>query len=121
MAVAITIFCKNNHLKEHDHILVVAQDLSGEFGLAPCNNEEALLDNLSAIINNLINTDVNRLIGILYRLDISETRIRQTLHENSGKRAGELLAALVVERQLEKVKTRAQFKSQEDIPDEDKW
>jgi hypothetical protein len=108
-------------LKEHDHILTVSEDLAPLFAVAPTHNETELLTALSAAINHLANSDFNKLIEILYRLDISETRINQTLQENTVIQAGDLIAALVVERQLQKVKTRAQFTRQQDIPDDDKW
>jgi hypothetical protein len=108
-------------LNEHDNILAVSNDLSVAFAVTPTSSEAALLAGLSATINHLVNSDFNKLIEILYRLDISEARINKILHENPGAQAGDLIASLVVERQLQKVKTRAQFKRQQDIPDDDKW
>ena len=76
---------------------------------------------LAAHINHLIQADFHRLVAWLYRLDISESKLKQTLDENTDKDAGELIAALVIERQLQKLKTRQDFKSREDIPDDEKW
>ncbi|WP_315818669.1 hypothetical protein [Paraflavitalea speifideaquila] len=39
---------------------------------------------------------------MLYRLDVSEPRLKQLLAQETGTNAGELIAALIVERQLEK-------------------
>lgn len=80
-------------------------------------NREAL----AAHINHLIQADFHRLVAWLYQLDISETKLKQTLEENTDKDAGELIADLVLERQLQKMKTREQFKGRDDIPDEDRW
>lgn len=80
-------------------------------------NREAL----AAHINHLIQADFHGLVAWLYRLDVSELKLKQTLEENTDKDAGELIAALVIERQLQKEKTREQFKIQQDIPDDERW
>ena len=38
-------------------------------------------------------------------------------HEDAGK----IIAALIIERQLQKIKSKQQFKQADDIPEEDKW
>lgn len=102
-------------------VIVIQEALSADFDLTGCDNREALLKRLSAEINHLIQADFHRLIAFLYRLDISELKLKQTLEENTDKDAGELIAELVVERQLQKLATRKAFKPQQDIPDDEKW
>ena len=50
--------------------------------------EEQLLNVLSVEINRLINQDFSRLIAILYRIDISELKLKKLLAENKGSDAG---------------------------------
>ena len=82
---------------------------------------EELLEKLAAHINQLINHNFQQLIYILYRVDINEAKLKQLLKENHGEDAGKIIARLIIARQLQKVKTRNEFKSKEDIPGDDKW
>ena len=95
--------------------------LLNDFHLTGCHNRSELLKSLSGQINHLIQADFHRLISILYRLDISESKLKQTLEESTDSDAGELIATLVVERQLQKLRTRHSFKPQQDIPEDEKW
>jgi hypothetical protein len=108
-------------LEEHEDIIKMQKSWNNEFHLAPCRTREELLNQLSSSINYLIETNFPQLVNILYRLDISEPSLKQTLRENLGKNTGELIAKMVIERQLQKLKSREQFKSSADIPDDEKW
>ena len=84
--------------------------------------EEQLLQVLSVEINRLINQDFSRLIAILYRIDISEPKLKILLAENKGSDAGRIIAWMILERQKEKQKTRKIYSTKEDnIPDDEKW
>jgi hypothetical protein len=64
---------------------------------------------LAERINTLITADFNRLISLLYRIDDSETKLKQLLRENAGTDAGLLIARLILERQWQKIETRRKF------------
>lgn len=66
---------------------------------------------LAARIHELINGDFNALIGLLYRIDVSEQRLRRLLQENPEGDAGRIIARLVLERQWQKILTRRQFQA----------
>ena len=108
-------------MAKNEDILFVQQELANDFQLAGADSKAELLEKLSAGINQLIESDFSRLVTILYRIDISESKLKQTLHENPGQNAGDMIASLIVERQLQKQKSRQQSKPQQDIPDNDKW
>jgi len=77
---------------------------------------------LSIYINQLIQTDFQKLIGLLYRIDVSETKLKMLLQQYAGEEAGKIIAALIIERQLQKIKNRQQFKQRDDhFTDEEKW
>ena len=61
-------------------------------------------------INELINFDFQRLVSILYRLDISESKLKLLLKENPNVNAGLIIADLMIERQLQKLRSRQQYK-----------
>jgi wyosine [tRNA(Phe)-imidazoG37] synthetase (radical SAM superfamily) len=73
-------------------------------------------------INNLINTDFDKLLQLLYRLDIDEIKLRAVLHNHPDRPAGEMIADLVIERQLQKIKSRREFgRRDNDIDENEKW
>ena len=108
-------------MSEQDNIFLVQQQLSAEFNIRPVHRYEEWMRELAATINRLIQTDFNGLVNILYRLDVNEARLKQVLAQEAGTNAGELIASLMVERQLEKINTRNLFKAPNDIPDDEKW
>jgi hypothetical protein len=76
---------------------------------------------LSRLINDLINDDFEKLVQFLYRLDIDEKKLRNILEINEGRDAGEMIADLVIERQIQKIKSRREFKRDENISEDEKW
>lgn len=80
-----------------------------------------VLNALSGAINELIQKDYNKLVAILYEVDVDEERLKKLLRENNGKDAGRIIAELIIERQEEKIRTRQQFKRNTEIDDEEKW
>lgn len=72
-------------------------------------------------INELINSDFSKLISILYRVDISERKLKDTLKENPTTDAGLLIADLMIERQAEKIRSRQETKRDKNISDDEKW
>jgi hypothetical protein len=77
---------------------------------------------LAVYINELIEKDFQKLISILYRLDVSEEKLKALLINNTGEDAGNIIAHLIIERQLQKIKSRQHFSKRDDnINDEDAW
>ena len=71
-------------------------------------------------INYLINHDFNKLIAILYRVDISEKLLKRNLQEEQEDAAA-IITDMIIQRQIQKIKTRQQFGSDDSIPGDDKW
>lgn len=77
---------------------------------------------LAVYINDLIKNNFQQLIMLLYRIDVSEQKLKQLLKEKAGEDAGKIIAALIIERQLQKIKTRQQFGRRDDNFNEaEKW
>lgn len=73
---------------------------------------EDLHRELSKYLNNLLVSDYYKLIAVLYRIDVAEEKAIVALAENAQKEsAGETLARLIIERQLEKVITRRKYRN----------
>ena len=86
-------------------------DLNHSYGLEL--PESATIEMLELVladrINTMINADFNRLVSLLYRVDVSETKLKQMLRENAGTDAGLLIARLILERQWQKIETRKKY------------
>ena len=73
-------------------------------------------------INDLINNDFQKLVSILYRMDVSEIKLKQLLNENPGTNSALIIADLMIERQTEKIRSRQEFnKRDENISDDERW
>jgi uncharacterized protein YwgA len=82
---------------------------------------QELKEHLTAHINHLINHDFEKLVYYLYRIDVNENKMRHLLEQKQGENAAALIADLIIERQLQKIKSRKATKGNNDIPDDDKW
>ena len=83
---------------------------------------EEIREQLSQNVNDLIVKDFQKLVSILYRVDISESKLRQLLKEENHEDAGKIIADMIIERQLQKIKTRQQFKQpNKNIDESEKW
>ena len=77
---------------------------------------------LATKINELVLKDFDRLLGILYRIDVSEKRITDLLKAFPKQDAGLLIADLMIEREVEKIKSREIFTNRDqDFDEEEKW
>ena len=75
-------------------------------------SEKSNTDQFQLLVNfidDLIQNDLNRLFRILYRVDISEEKLKQMLAENKNTevQSAEIIANLLIEREEEKIKSRA--------------
>ena len=81
-----------------------------------------LQSQLATHINYLILHHFEQLVSLLYRIDVSEAKIKSLLQNQAGENAGNLIAVLIIERQLQKIKTRKQFsKKNDEFYDEETW
>ncbi|MBA4139634.1 MAG: hypothetical protein H0X70_03870 [Segetibacter sp.] len=101
----------------------VNQELQN-FGLPIKENVHSytdLLQDLSYYINHLITNDFNKLIVILYRMDVSEEQLHKLLKQQPNKLSSDTIAKLIIERQQKKMQMKASYKKDETIPEDEKW
>ncbi len=73
-------------------------------------------------IRYLLEHDFHKLISILYRMDVSEGKLRGLLQENPDQDAAELIAALMLERAAKRQETKEEFgQNQPDDDTEERW
>jgi hypothetical protein len=99
------------------------KEVGKELGLSVNpTNAELTRQMLADRINELLNTDFQQLVSILYRQDINEPKLKLLLKENPGTDAGLIIATLMMERHLQKIKSRQQFSRRDnDINEDEKW
>ncbi|WP_132052146.1 hypothetical protein [Pseudocnuella soli] len=98
-------------------------DLSVLLQQLPANasDEAAWLHRMGLVLNELILHDFNRLVQLLYRVDVSEKMVKELLQQHPEANAGLLLARLLLQRQQQKLASRNQFRNDAHIPDEERW
>jgi hypothetical protein len=103
-------------------------DLNTAYGLdlQEVPTVETLEALLAERINDMINKDFNVLIQLLYRVDVSESKLRQLLQENTTTDASRTIAGLILERQWQKIITRRKYSQHDPMQggtgdDEDRW
>ena len=64
---------------------------------------------LIAYINDCIQHDFNKLVQLLYRIDVSEEKLKYILQLNPNEDAAKLIAAVIVERLAATKAARASF------------
>jgi len=75
---------------------------------------------LSGYIDHLISNNPDKLVSILSRVDVSEKMLKANL-QSQDENASSIMAQMIIERQLEKLKTRERYRSSDEIPEDEKW
>jgi len=75
---------------------------------------------LAGYLDHLISNNPDKLVSILSRVDVSEKMLKANL-QNQQENASSIMAQMIIERQMEKIKTRERFKADDDISEDDKW
>jgi hypothetical protein len=86
-------------------------------------SRDQIKERLTEYINDLIDHNFNKLVNLLYKIDVSESRIKRLLDETSGNNAGDIIAELIIERQIQKIESREQFTGRDPgrIDENEKW
>jgi hypothetical protein len=82
---------------------------------------DLLKELLSSHINFLIQSDFQKLVSILYRVDVNESKLKHLLKENQGFDAVNIITDLIIERELQKIRSRQEYRNDENISDDEKW
>ena len=83
--------------------------------------EDLTAEQMAAFINDLIDRDFARLVQLLYRLDVSEDKLKSVLLEHPTGDAGDMIAGLIMERIAQREKAKELFKQKGEIPEDEKW
>jgi hypothetical protein len=75
---------------------------------------------LAGYISHLMSNNPDKLVSILSRVDVSEKMLKANL-QNQEENASSIMAQMIIDRQLEKIKTRERYRSNDDISEDEKW
>lgn len=92
-----------------------------QIDLPPVKSGKELEATLSEIINHLIQKDFQKLVYILYKVDVSEIKLKQMLQADSDENTSVIISKLIIERQLQKLESRKKITSSNNISEEEKW
>lgn len=75
---------------------------------------ETLRDLLGMRIRELLDKNLEKLVSIMYRIDLNQEKVDRIFENISKDEIAFQLAVLIIERQMEKVRTRRLYKNTED-------
>jgi len=87
----------------------------------PVAQKEALRNQLIKYINHLLVRDFNKVVQILYMVDVNEAKLKQVIEKNPTTETAVIIVDLLIERQDQKIEMKKSFRSNENIPDDEKW
>ncbi len=98
------------------------QSLAQIFALSTNATQKDFEALLAAQVNYLIDQDFQQLLFLLYKVDVDEKKLKRVLQEKKDENAGVLIAQLVMERQQQKLASKASFIPKVDDDEEaERW
>jgi len=109
----------NHYLKKTELIRQTAEQIIKDFDLfgleiafsgSPENAYDELLNQIQPCIINLLKHNQQKFYGLLYRIDLSEEQIDQSVKKNKEKEFSLIISDLIVKRELQKIVIRNYYK-----------
>jgi hypothetical protein len=108
-------------IKPNQHAAIIVRDFEIESVDEPGRmGEEELFQLLAGQIDFMLQARMEHLFSLLYRLDVKEELVRQAMAPDAPLPANEGLARLVIDRQKQRMLTKATIR-QEDLGEEWDW
>lgn len=79
--------------------------------LAEVKTDRDLLLLVASYIQELINTDFEHLLWLLYKIDVNEKKIKTALEDSNLENSSIVIAEMIIEREKEKIETRKKYSS----------
>ncbi len=107
--------------EEENQVVEVTETISSDFDKAGISsmitpegidNLAQLKERLTRKITELIDKDYERLLNILYRIDINENKLNELFGSKNREYIPEKLADLIIERQLQKINFRNKYRNE---------
>lgn len=92
-------------------VLLSAESLQKYFDTdIKASGYDELKEWLTQQIISLLLNDMEKLLNILYRIDVNEKKVKEVFAQHNPKLIAPLLAELLLERELQKAATRIQYR-----------
>lgn len=83
--------------------------LTEDFEFSSVDYEKELFEYLKRVVQYLLDNDFERLLNVMYRIDLPENRVKKVLAEGDPKNLSDLLSGLILVRERQKAMTRIQY------------
>lgn len=83
--------------------------------------DENKKDQLRQYVAELIEHDFEKLIWLLYKVDVNEAELRAALKETPAQEAAEIITAKIMKRLQQKAESRKKFRMDPPASDEETW
>lgn len=87
----------------------------------PDIEQNELKQKIGQQINYLITNDFNRLVQLLYTVDVDEQKLKQLLLQQPEQDAATVISGLIFSRYEEKTRSRQYFKTDSVIDADERW
>ena len=88
---------------------IESQEITEQYKLYPEDFSE-IRSRLTTLISNLLDSDLQGLLNLLYRIDVSEKKVKTILTTANTGELADQIAALIIERKMQKIITRRKYK-----------
>lgn len=96
----------------------IKNEIEKNFEISLCEDwKMALID----LIDNLIANNFQQLINVLYKIDVSENKIKLALQQQQNRKTAEVLVEMILERLQQKAESRKATKTNNFIPEDEKF
>jgi hypothetical protein len=91
------------------HTLSLREDL-----IERVDSEEALLHLIELYVQELVDSNFEQLLRVLYRIDLADYKVKKAIDNAGAVNASRAIAELILEREKQKVASRAKYKNHSD-------
>jgi uncharacterized protein YjgD (DUF1641 family) len=77
------------------------------------SNYDQLKEWLTSEIVKLLLNDMEKLLNILYRIDVNEKKVKEVFAQNNPQMIAPILAELILQREIQKAVTREEFRNKD--------
>ena len=85
--------------------------LDGKFAINLIPDYEFIFNAVNFEVEKINKSQPNKLNELLYRVDISEQQIKKAFNQNSNTTLNEIIADLIIKRELQKIVIKEHYKS----------
>lgn len=90
--------------KQIENTLALRSDLVDNI-----KNEDDMIALITQYVQELIDYDFEKLLLLLYRIDVNESKVKKAIDANGPNLAAKSIAQLIFNREKEKMETRQRF------------